>query len=67
MLKSVFAYWFVFQQRYVDNLHQRIKYNLLFNFKERLQMLIVTQFMPSGCGEFSERARIWMEESPQFA
>lgn len=64
MLKSLYSYWFVFQLRYVDNLHQRIKYNLLFHYKDKLRDFFIIQFMPSGQGEYSERTRIWMEESP---
>ena len=55
MLKSIFAYWCVFSLRYVDNLHQRIKYNLLFRFIDSFTQRIGNQFMPSGGSEFSER------------
>ena len=57
MLKSIYAYWCVFSLRFVDNLHQRIKYNLLFRFIDLLSAKIGTQFMPSGGSEFSERVR----------
>lgn len=36
MLKSIYAYWCVFSLRFVDNLHQRIKFMLLFRFMDAL-------------------------------
>jgi hypothetical protein len=67
MLKSIFAYWCVFSLRFVDNLHQRVKFNMLFKFVEGLTTRIGTQFMPGGGSEFSERVRLWMSEPPERA
>ena len=67
MLKSIFAYWCVFSLRFVDNLHQRVKYNLLFRFIDNFTQTIGNQFMPSGGSEFSDRVVQWMEEAPQQA
>ena len=67
MLKSIFAYWCVFSLRFVDNLHQRIKYNLLFRIIDGFTQTIGDQYMPSGGSEFAERVVLWMEEPPQQA
>lgn len=67
MLKSIFSYWCVFSLRFVDNLHQRVKFNMLFRFVEGLTTRIGTQFMPGGGSEFSERVRLWMSEPPERA
>ena len=57
MLKSIFSYWCIFSLRFVDNLHQRVKYNLLFKFMDVLLQKVGSQFMPSGGSEFAERVR----------
>ena len=67
MQKSLFAYWSVFSLRYVDNLHQRVKYNILYCLKDGLTSRITQQFMPCGGSEFSGRVRQWMEEPPRIA
>ena len=67
MLKSIYAYWCVFSLRYVDNLHQRVKFNMLFRFMEGLVQKVGSRYMPSGGSDFSERVREWMEEPPQQA
>lgn len=67
MLKSIYAYWCVFSLRYVDNLHQRVKFNMLFRFMEGLVQKVGSRYMPSGGSDFSERVRQWMEEPPQQA
>ena len=67
MLKSIFAYWSVFSMRFVDNLHQRIKFMLLFKFMDMLVDKVGSEFMPSGGGDFAQPTRGWMEEPPQIA
>ena len=67
MLKSIFAYWCVFSLRFVDNLHQRVKFNMLFRFVDGLMTKVGTQFMPGGGSEDAERVRQWMEEPPHQA
>lgn len=67
MLKSIYAYWCVFSLRFVDNLHQRVKFMLLFRFMDALLAKVGSQFMPSGGSDFAERVRQWMDEPPQQA
>ena len=62
MRKSIYAYWTVFCFRYVDNLHQRIKHNLLFDFADKIILIIGQRFMPNGGSEYSERVKQWMNE-----
>ena len=67
MRKSIYAYWSVFCLRYVDNLHQRIKHNLLFNFADKIILIIGQKFMPNGGSEYSERVKQWMNEPREIA
>ena len=67
MLKSIYSYWCIFSLRFVDNLHQRVNFNMLFRFMDVLLVKVGYQFMPSGGSEFAERVRQWMEEAPQLA
>ena len=67
MRKSIYAYWTVFTFRYVDNLHQRIKHNLLFDFADKIIIIIGQQFMPNGGSEYSERVKQWMNEPREMA
>ena len=67
MLKSIYAYWCVFSLRFVDNLHQRVKYNLLFRFMDGLVGKIGSAYMPGGGSDFSERVSQWMDEPPHQA
>ena len=67
MRKSIFAYWAVFTDRFVDNLHLRIQHNLLFAFEKEFRAQITSKFMPGGNMEFSEETRLWMEESTSSA
>ena len=63
MLKSIYAYWTVFTFRFTDNLHQRVKFNLLFDFKDNVKSTICTKFMPSTNEQVSE----WMDEPVALA
>jgi len=67
MLKSIYAYWSVFSLRFVDNLHQRIKYNMLFRLTDVLIAKIGSHYIPSGGSEFSDRVSRWFDEAPQQA
>lgn len=67
MRKSIYAYWTVFCFRYVDNLHQRIKHNLLFDFADKIILIIGQLFMPNGGSEYSERVKQWMNEPREMA
>ena len=67
MRKSIYAYWTVFTFRYVDNLHQRIKHNLLHDFADNITINIGQRFMPNGGSEYSERVKQWMNEPREMA
>ena len=67
MLKAIFAYWCVFSLRFVDNLHQRVKFNMMFRYLEGIVTRVGAQFMPGGGSEFSGRVREWMSESQENA
>ena len=62
MRKSIFAYWTVFTGRFIDNLHMRLQYNLVFELEKELASILGRKFAPIGGEEFSEEARVWMEE-----
>ena len=67
MRKSIYSYWSVFCLRYVDNLHQRIKYNLLFDFADRIRKAINSKYSPTGISEYSGRVKEWMSEPKPIA
>ena len=67
MRKSIYSYWTVFCFHYVDNLHQRIKHNLLFDFADKIILIIGQLFMPNGGSEYSERVKQWMNEPREMA
>jgi len=48
MRKSIFAYWSVFMDRFVDNLHLRIQHNLLMSFDVLFYARVMGKYLPAG-------------------
>jgi hypothetical protein len=62
MRRSIFAYWSVFTDRFVDNLHLRVQHNLLMCFDQLFYARIMSKYIPGSNQEFSEDVCRWMEE-----
>jgi len=58
----LYSYWGIFTNRFIDNLHNRVQFNLVFKLEQMLGEIIQRKFAPVGGEEFSEEVKAWMEE-----
>jgi len=63
---SLYSYWDVFSERFVDHFHMTLVYNFLTHFSTHFWRKLDEQYAPNSASLKSANTREWMEEPQEM-